>query len=108
MASATGLAWAGEHVWEVADAEERLRAKAEVTARTESTGRRRALARPCVATMPVLASLADLGVYWPGRCTHLLGPGLVLAGSVEREEAPGHGGCEGRGPVMMNGMVVAW
>jgi hypothetical protein len=83
-------------------------AEAGVQARTESTRRRRDLVRPGVATMPVMASLGDMGMSYAGRCTLLLGQGLVLAGSVERGEAPGQGGGERRGPVRMNGMVVKW
>jgi hypothetical protein len=92
-----------------------LRADAWVKAMTESTGRARALVCPCVATMPVMASLGDMGVYWPGQCRALLGQRLVPACSGGEGQPPGHAevsqgrekGRVGMDEVMVIGMGLA-
>jgi hypothetical protein len=80
---ATGLARAGEHVWEGASDVLSAWEKGEGERRSAAMGRVHALACPGTWPCTLWHAWMSLGTSWPGRCTRLLGRGLASAGAGE-------------------------
>jgi hypothetical protein len=91
MASSTGLARAGERVWESPGVVAKLMARGEGEGRTRVTRASRALARSASCPCVRWHGMDVTGTSWAGCCWLLLGQGPCLSCSAEGGEGPGQG-----------------